>query len=275
MFGVGGGGSNAVNRMVNSDLKGVDFYVCNTDAQAREEICPISYRVASSNGLQTSPQALASSPLSGNRKIQIGREITRGLGAGGNPEVGFKAAMESRPDVERALKGADMVFVTAGMGGGTGSGAAPVVAGIARSMGILTVGIVTVPFMFEGRLRNQQAQARLSFFLLPARVACACVCERRKKRTTQEAVRALRDNVDTLIVIPNDRLLTAVDGNLPIVEAFRVADDVLRQGVRGISDIITVPGLVNVDFADVKAVMQNSGSALMGQGRANGKNRAR
>ncbi|GBF98230.1 plastid division 2 [Raphidocelis subcapitata] len=225
VVGVGGGGSNAVNRMKQANLQGVEFWVANTDAQA-----------------------LAASPVDANNKIQIGGQLTRGLGAGGNPEIGLKAANESRPELEAALAGADMVFVTAGMGGGTGSGAAPVVAAAARAQGILTVGIVTVPFTFEGRQRLNQAR---------------------------EALANLQAAVDTLIVIPNDRLLQAVDSNLPLSEAFKVADDVLRSGVRGISDIITVPGLVNVDFADVRTIMSNAGSSLMGQGRASGKDRAR
>ena len=180
--------------------------------------------------------------------IQIGREVTRGLGAGGNPEIGQKAAEESRQAIEAALAGSDMVFVTAGMGGGTGSGAAPVVAGVAKAAGILTVGIVTMPFKFEGRQRYNQAM---------------------------DAVERLRRNVDTLIVIPNDRLLSAVDTSLPVQDALLLADDILRQGVRGICDIITLPGLINVDFADVRAVMADAWSSLMGIGRATGKNRAR
>ncbi|DBA87456.1 TPA: Cell division protein FtsZ [Trebouxia sp. C0004] len=225
VIGVGGGGSNAVNRMLQSDLQGVEFWILNTDSQA-----------------------LASSPIKANSKIQIGEKLTRGLGAGGNPQIGTRAANESKAAIEKALQGTDMVFVTAGMGGGTGSGAAPVVAAAAKALGILTVGIVTTPFSFEGRLRTQQAA---------------------------EAIEALRVSVDTLIVIPNDKLLDAVDAAMPVTEAFRVADDVLRQGVRGISDIITVPGLVNVDFADVRAIMTGAGSSLMGQGRASGKARAR
>ncbi|KAL6773733.1 FTSZ2 [Auxenochlorella protothecoides x Auxenochlorella symbiontica] len=225
VVGVGGGGSNAVNRMIKADMQGIDFWVLNTDAQA-----------------------LASSPVAATNKMQIGETLTRGLGAGGKPAIGQKAAQESKAQLEAALAGSDMVFVTAGMGGGTGSGAAPVVAAIAKSLGILTVAIVTTPFSFEGRMRRNQAA---------------------------EAIEALRQSVDTLIIIPNDKLLAAVDPNLPVTEAFRVADDVLRQGVRGISDIITVPGLVNVDFADVRAVMANAGSSLMGQGRASGKTRAR
>lgn len=225
VIGVGGGGSNAVNRMKEADIQGVELWVVNTDAQA-----------------------LTHSPIEPGQRIQIGGKLTRGLGAGGNPEVGTKAAQESKAEIEAALKGADMVFVTAGMGGGTGSGAAPVVASTAKGMDILTVGIVTTPFTFEGRTRGNQAR---------------------------EAISALKASVDTLIIIPNDKLLSAVDANLPVTEAFKVADDVLRQGVRGISDIITVPGLVNVDFADVRAVMCDAGSSLMGQGRAGGAERAR
>lgn len=225
VVGVGGGGSNAVNRMVGSDINGVEFWIVNTDSQA-----------------------MATAAVSQANHIQIGKELTRGLGAGGNPEIGQKAAEESRQSIEQALAGSDMVFVTAGMGGGTGSGAAPVVAGVAKAAGILTVGIVTMPFKFEGRQRYNQAM---------------------------DAVERLRRNVDTLIVIPNDRLLSAVDTALPVQDAFLLADDILRQGVRGICDIITLPGLINVDFADVRAVMADAGSSLMGIGRATGKNRAR
>lgn len=226
VIGVGGGGSNAVNRMVESGtIQDVEFHVLNTDSQA-----------------------LLSSPVEAANKLQIGGSLTRGLGAGGNPTVGQKAAQESKNEIQEAVKGADMVFITSGMGGGTGSGAAPVVAGIAKSMNILTVAIVTTPFSFEGRLRRQQAI---------------------------EAIEELRKSVDTLIIIPNDKLLETVDANLPMTEAFKAADDVLRSGVRGISDIITVPGLVNVDFADVKAVMLGAGTSLMGEGRASGKTRAR
>ena len=225
VIGVGGGGSNAVNRMVETDIQGVEFWVVNTDSQA-----------------------LKSSTVPKTNAIQIGETLTRGLGAGSNPEIGQKAAEESRKSIEDALKGSDMVFVTAGMGGGTGSGAAPVVANVAKTSGILTVGIVTMPFKFEGRQRYNQAM---------------------------EAVERLRQNVDTLIVIPNDRLLTTVDGALPLQDAFLLADDILRQGVRGICDIIVLPGLINVDFADVRAVMADAGSSLMGIGRATGKNRAR
>ncbi|KAG6693699.1 hypothetical protein I3842_09G013400 [Carya illinoinensis] len=225
VIGVGGGGSNAVNRMIESAMKGVEFWIVNTDIQA-----------------------MKMSPVFPENRLQIGQELTRGLGAGGNPEIGMNAAKESKESIEEALYGADMVFVTAGMGGGTGTGGAPVIAGVAKSMGILTVGIVTTPFSFEGRRRAVQAQ---------------------------EGIAALRDNVDTLIVIPNDKLLTAVSPSTPVTEAFNLADDILRQGVRGISDIITIPGLVNVDFADVRAIMANAGSSLMGIGTATGKTRAR
>ncbi|XP_051149162.1 cell division protein FtsZ homolog 2-2, chloroplastic-like [Andrographis paniculata] len=225
VIGVGGGGSNAVNRMIESAMKGVEFWIVNTDVQA-----------------------MKMSPVFPEHRLQIGEESTRGLGAGGNPDVGMTAAKESKEAIEDALDGADMVFVTAGMGGGTGTGGAPIIAGIAKSMGILTVGIVTTPFSFEGRRRAVQAQ---------------------------EGIAALRENVDTLIVIPNDKLLTAVSPSMPVTEAFNIADDILRQGVRGISDIITIPGLVNVDFADVRAIMASAGSSLMGIGTATGKTRAR
>ncbi|KAM7255003.1 hypothetical protein ACFE04_020244 [Oxalis oulophora] len=225
VIGVGGGGSNAVNRMIESSLKGVEFWIVNTDIQA-----------------------MRMSPVFPENRLQIGQELTRGLGAGGNPEIGMNAAKESKESIEEALYGSDMVFVTAGMGGGTGTGGAPIIAGTAKSMGILTVGIVTTPFSFEGRRRAVQAQ---------------------------EGIAALRENVDTLIVIPNDKLLTAVSQSTPVTEAFNLADDILRQGVRGISDIITIPGLVNVDFADVRAIMANAGSSLMGIGTATGKTRAR
>ncbi|KAH6797590.1 Tubulin/FtsZ family protein [Perilla frutescens var. hirtella] len=225
VIGVGGGGSNAVNRMIESAMKGVEFWIVNTDIQA-----------------------MKMSPVFPEHRLQIGGELTRGLGAGGNPDVGTSAANESKTAIEEAVNGADMVFVTAGMGGGTGTGGAPVIAGIARSMGILTVGIVTTPFSFEGRRRAVQAQ---------------------------EGIAALRENVDTLIVIPNDKLLTAVSPSTPVTDAFNLADDILRQGVRGISDIITIPGLVNVDFADVRAIMASAGSSLMGIGTATGKTRAR
>lgn len=225
VVGVGGGGSNAVNRMIESSMKGVEFWIVNTDIQA-----------------------MRTSPVYVEQRLQIGQDLTRGLGAGGNPDIGMNAAKESREAIEDAIDGADMVFVTAGMGGGTGTGGAPVIAGIAKAMGVLTVGIVTTPFSFEGRRRAVQAQ---------------------------EGIAALRENVDTLIVIPNDKLLEAVSPSTPVTEAFNLADDILRQGVRGISDIITVPGLVNVDFADVRAIMASAGSSLMGIGTATGKSRAR
>ncbi len=222
VIGVGGGGNNAVNRMIEHGVQGVDFIAVNTDAQA----------------LNLSKAEV---------KMQIGGKLTRGLGAGANPEVGKKAAEESREQIEEALRGADMVFVTAGMGGGTGTGAAPVIAGIARDLGALTVGVVTRPFTFEGRKRATQAQGGIS---------------------------AMKESVDTLIVIPNDRLLEIVDKNTPMLEAFREADNVLRQGVQGISDLIATPGLINLDFADVKTIMSNKGSALMGIGVSSGENRA-
>ncbi len=222
VVGVGGGGSNAVNRMVDAGLTGVDFIAANTDAQA----------------------LLA---VDADMKIHIGAESTRGLGAGANPEVGRTAAEESRDELKDALKGADMIFVTAGEGGGTGTGGAPIVAEIARELGALTVGVVTKPFGFEGRKRADQAMMG-----------------------TEE----LRDNVDTLIVIENDRLLQVVEKRTSIVDAFRMADDILRQGVQGITDLITVPGIVNLDFADVRAIMTDAGSALMGIGSASGENRA-
>ncbi|KAG7634187.1 Tubulin/FtsZ GTPase domain [Arabidopsis suecica] len=225
VIGVGGGGSNAVNRMIESEMIGVEFWIVNTDIQA-----------------------MRMSPVFPDNRLQIGKELTRGLGAGGNPEIGMNAATESKEAIQEALYGSDMVFVTAGMGGGTGTGGAPIIAGVAKEMGILTVGIVTTPFSFEGRRRALQAQ---------------------------EGIAALRDNVDTLIVIPNDKLLAAVSQSTPVTEAFNLADDILRQGVRGISDIITIPGLVNVDFADVRAIMANAGSSLMGIGTATGKTRAR
>jgi cell division protein FtsZ len=222
VIGVGGGGSNAINRMIQSGLNGVEFWTINTDSQAL---------------------ALAQS----ERRLQIGQKITRGLGAGGNPNVGHKAAEESRDDLVAALDGADMVFITAGMGGGTGTGAAPVVAEVAKEVGALTVGVVTRPFTFEGRRRAQQAV---------------------------EGIAAIKEKVDTLIIIPNDKLLQVVEKRTSMQEAFQIADDVLRQGVQGISDIITIPGLINVDFADVKTVMTSAGSALMGIGAASGEGRA-
>jgi len=223
VVGVGGGGSNAVNRMVDAGLSGVEFVGANTDAQALLVV-------------------------DADVKIQIGAESTRGLGAGADPAVGKKAADESRDELKEVLKGADMVFVTAGEGGGTGTGGAPIVAEIAKEdLGALTVGVVTRPFGFEGRRRAEQAHL---------------------------GIEELRDRVDTLIVIENDRLLQVVEKRTSIVDAFRMADDILRQGVQGITDLITVPGIVNLDFADVRAIMTEAGSALMGIGTASGENRA-
>ncbi|GKV64272.1 MULTISPECIES: cell division protein FtsZ [unclassified Sporosarcina] len=222
VIGVGGGGNNAVNRMIEHGVQGVEFIAVNTDAQALK---------------------LSSAEV----KLQIGEKLTRGLGAGANPEVGKKAAEESKEQLEEALRGADMVFVTAGMGGGTGTGAAPVIAQIAKDLGALTVGVVTRPFTFEGRKRQTQAIGGIT---------------------------GMKEAVDTLIVIPNDKLLEIVDKNTPMLEAFREADNVLRQGVQGISDLIAVPGLINLDFADVKTIMSNKGSALMGIGMSTGENRA-
>ena len=223
VIGVGGGGSNAVNRMIASDIEGIEFWTMNTDAQA------LSHSEAS-------------------RRIQLGQKLTRGLGAGGNPAIGQKAAEESREEIAHALEGADLVFITAGMGGGTGTGAARIVAEVAKEMGALTVGVVTRPFTFEGRRRTNQAE---------------------------EGISGLQSQVDTLIIIPNDKLLQAINEQTPVQEAFRIADDVLRSGVQGISDIITIPGLINVDFADVRTVMADAGSALMGIGEGSGKSRAR
>src|SRR4051812_36980898 len=222
VVGVGGGGTNAVNRMVDAGLTGVEFIAVNTDAQALM-MCDADV------------------------KIHIGSQATRGLGAGADPAVGQAAAQESRDELKEALKGADMVFVTAGEGGGTGTGGAPVVAELARELNALTVGVVTKPFVFEGRKRSQQAD---------------------------QGIESLRDRVDTLIVIENDRLLQVVEKKTSVVDAFRMADDILRQGVQGITDLITVPGLVNLDFADVRTIMRDAGSALMGIGIASGENRA-
>ncbi len=222
VVGVGGGGTNAVNRMVDAGLTGVEFIAVNTDAQA----------------LMMSDADM---------KLHIGSAATRGLGAGADPVVGHAAAQESRDELKEALKGADMVFVTAGEGGGTGTGGAPIVAELARELGALTVGVVTRPFAFEGRKRAQQAEVGID---------------------------NLRDHVDTLIVIENDRLLQVVEKQTSVVDAFRMADDILRQGVQGITDLITVPGLVNLDFADVRTIMREAGSALMGIGSASGENRA-
>jgi cell division protein FtsZ len=222
VIGVGGGGSNAVNRMIEHGVQGVEFIAVNTDAQA----------------LNLSKA---------ETKMQIGGKLTRGLGAGANPDIGKKAAEESKEQIEEALQGADMVFVTAGMGGGTGTGAAPVIAQIAKDIGALSVGVVTRPFTFEGRKRQTHAMSGIA---------------------------ALKEKVDTLIVIPNDRLLEIVDKNTPMLEAFREADNVLRQGVQGISDLIAIPGLINLDFADVKTIMSSKGSAVIGIGVATGENRA-
>jgi len=223
VVGIGGGGVNAVNRMIDAGLKGVEFIAVNTDAQA----------------LLMSDADV---------KVHIGEQVTRGLGAGADPEVGRAAALESRDELKDRLKGADMMFVTAGEGGGTGSGAAPVVARIARELGALTVGIVTTPFRFEGTQR---------------------------KATADHGIEELRAACDTVVVVPNDRLLEVLDKSTSMLDAFRVADDVLRQGVQGICDLITMPGLINLDFADVRTVMQDAGNALMGIGFATGENRAR
>ncbi|KRL04666.1 cell division protein FtsZ [Liquorilactobacillus oeni DSM 19972] len=221
VIGVGGAGGNAVNRMIADDVKGVEFIVANTDVQA----------LKSSNA---------------ETKIQLGPKLTRGLGAGSNPEIGNKAAQESEEALAEALQGADMIFVTAGMGGGTGTGAAPIIAKVAKDQGALTVGVVTRPFSFEGPKRARYAA---------------------------EGVAQMKEHVDTLVIIANNRLLEIVDKKTPMLEAFKEADNVLRQGVQGISDLITSPGYVNLDFADVKTVMENQGSALMGIGSANGENR--
>ncbi|HMN29964.1 MAG TPA: cell division protein FtsZ [Caldilineaceae bacterium] len=223
VIGVGGGGQNAVNRMIEAGIQGVEFISVNTDAQALM--------------LSNAPQ-----------RLRVGEKLTKGLGSGGNPEIGQRAADESREEIKEMVKGADMVFVTAGMGGGTGSGAAPVIAGIAREVGILTIGVVTKPFTFEGSHR---------------------------RRTAESAMAEMQRNVDTLIAIPNDRLLQIVDRKASINQAFRAADDVLRQGIQGISELITVPGLVNLDFADVRSIMLEGGPALMAIGRGSGDNRAK
>src|SRR5881398_3421932 len=223
VVGVGGGGTNAVNRMVDAGLRGVEFIAANTDAQAL---------------------AMCDADV----KLNIGHQSTKGLGAGADPDVGLAAASESRDDIKEALKGADMVFVTAGEGGGTGTGAAPVIAEIAKNeIGALTVGVVTRPFDFEGAQRARQAS---------------------------EGIERLREVVDTLIVIPNEKLLAVVERRTSMLDAFREADNVLRQGVQGITDLITIPGLINLDFADVRTIMRDAGTALMGIGSANGENRA-
>jgi len=223
VVGVGGGGSNAVNRMIEQGMSGIEFMAINTDAQAL---------------------LLANAP----RRVRIGDKLTRGLGAGGNPEVGQKAAEESQEELYEVLRGADMVFIAAGLGGGTGTGAAPIVAQIARELGALTIGVVTRPFTFEGTKRLQAAEA---------------------------GANKLKEHVDTLIVIPNDRLLQIVDKRASLQDSFRLADDVLRQGIQGISELITVPGLINLDFADVRTIMSEGGAALMAVGRGSGEDRAR
>jgi cell division protein FtsZ len=223
VVGVGGGGVNAVNRMIEEGIQGVEFVGINTDAQAL---------------------MLSKAPT----RVRIGEKLTRGLGSGGNPEVGRKAAEESQEDLYNVLKGADMVFITAGLGGGTGTGAAPIVAQISREVGALTIGVVTRPFGFEGNRRMQSAEA---------------------------GMQKLKEQSDTLIVIPNDRLLQIVDKKASLSDAFKTADDVLRQGIQGISELITVPGLINLDFADVKTIMSEGGAALMAVGRASGEDRAR
>ena len=222
VIGVGGAGNNAVNRMIEAGIKNVEFIAVNTDRQT------------------------LNSSKAGS-KIQIGEKLTRGLGAGANPDIGSQAAEESRAEIAEILKGADMVFVTAGMGGGTGTGAAPIVAATAKELGILTIGVVTKPFTFEGKKRLAQAE---------------------------RGIASLKGKVDTLVVIPNDKLLQVIDRKTSIVEAFKMADDILRQGVQGISDLISVPGLINLDFADVRTIMLNQGMAHMGIGKASGENRA-
>ncbi len=222
VFGVGGAGNNAVNRMIGAGLKGVDFWVANTDIQA------LNVSLA-------------------DNKVQLGSKLTRGLGAGANAEIGSKAAEESREEIAKAIDNADMIFLTAGFGGGTGTGATPVIAEVAKDMGVLTIAVVTKPFKFEGPVRIAQADNGIS---------------------------VLKEKVDALIVIPNDKLLQVIDKKTSIIDAFKVADDVLRQGVKGISDLITVPGLINLDFADVRTIMMDAGSAMMGIGMASGDNRA-
>ena len=222
VFGIGGGGTNAVNRMIGSGVKGVEFWAVNTDQQA------LSVSLA-------------------DNKMPLGSGATKGLGAGSNPAIGQKSAEESRDIITEALKGADMAFLTAGMGGGTGTGASPVIAEIAKELGILTIGVVTKPFRFEGPIRMTQAE---------------------------NGVALLKEKVDALIVIPNDKLLQVVEKRASIIEAFKIADDVLRQGVKGISDLITIPGLINLDFADIRTIMFEAGSAMMGIGSGSGENRA-
>lgn len=223
VIGVGGGGGNAVNRMIKAGLKGVTFVAINTDTQVLKK-------------------SLA------EVKLQIGAKLTRGLGAGANPEIGRRAAEEDKDKLFKLLEGVDMVFITAGMGGGTGTGGAPVVASVAKELGVLTIGVVTKPFSFEGKKRMHQAE---------------------------EGIMLLQKSVDALIVIPNDRLLKIIDASTSVVEAFQMVDDVLLQGIRSISDLINVPGIINLDFADVKAIMENAGTSLMGIGRASGEGRAK
>ncbi len=283
VIGVGGAGTNAVNRMVESGIRGVDFIAVNTDRQAL---------LLSKAGA----------------KIQIGEKITRGLGAGANPDIGAQAADESKAEIAEALRGADMVFVTAGMGGGTGTGAAPIVAAAAKEMGILTIGVVTKPFTFEGKKRLTQADrgieslkgadmvfvtagmgggtgtgaapivaaAAKEMGILTIGVVTKPFTFEGKKRLAQaeRGIESLKGKVDTLVVIPNDKLLQVIDRKTSIIEAFKMADDILRQGVQGISDLIATPGLINLDFADVKTIMLNKGMAHMGIGRASGENRA-
>lgn len=222
VIGVGGGGNNAVGRMIDAEVQGVDFIAVNTEAQILDK-------------------------SAAENRIQIGEKLTKGLGAGAKPEVGEQAAEESKDDILKALQGADMVFVTAGMGGGTGTGAAPVVAQCAKELGALTVGVVTKPFSFEGKVRMRNAMA---------------------------GIEKLKANVDTLLIVPNDRLLQTADKKTSLKDAFRMADDILRQGIQGISDLITVPGIINLDFADVKTIMSDQGEALMGIGSGTGENRA-
>jgi len=222
VIGVGGAGGNAINRMVASGVQGVEFWAANTDIQA------LNVSMA-------------------DHRVQIGAKLTKGLGGGAIPAIGEQSAKESKEDIETALEGADMVFITAGMGGGTGTGAAPVIARTAKDLGALTIAVVTKPFRFEGPVRNRQAE---------------------------EGITNLRQHVDALIIIPNDRLLDVVEKMTSMIESFKIADDVLRQGVQGIADLITIPGLINLDFADVKTIMKDSGSAMMGIGRATGENRA-
>ena len=222
VVGVGGGGGNAVNRMVASGVKGVEFWAVNTDIQA------LSVSLA-------------------DQKVQIGTKLTKGLGGGAVPSVGEQSVKENKEDIESALEGSDMVFITAGMGGGTGTGASPIIARTAKDLGALTIAVVTKPFRFEGPVRNRQAE---------------------------EGIEALREHVDALIVIPNDKILSVIEKMTSMIDAFKLADDVLRQGVQGIADLITIPGLINLDFADVKTIMKDSGSAMMGIGQASGENRA-